>query len=123
MAYTRTTAKAKNAIRDRRYSEAIQRANLAFKKPEYIEDENGFRVRVWGDGSFDYVKDEDVRAWLVGNRVIEDLRSGLEFVRESYIRKLVAEGYLRRSGPLYWVTQKAADRFRLPPVMGCEFST
>lgn len=121
MAYTRTSQRAKNAISDRRYSEAIRRANLAFRRPTYIEDENGFRIRVWGDGSFDYVKDEDVRAWLLGNRVIEDLRSGLEFVRETYIRKLVAEGYLRADGYFYWVTRKAAKRFNLPRVMGCEF--
>jgi hypothetical protein len=53
--------------------------------------------------------------------VIEDVRSGLEHVGQSYIKKLVAEGYLRADGYFWWITRKAAERFNLRRVMGCEF--
>jgi hypothetical protein len=119
--YARKFEKAKNAIQSDRFAGVLARANQAYKRPEYIEDQDGNRIRIWGDGMVDWVKDEDVRSWLLGLRVIEDLNSGLEFVRESYIKSMVAQGYLRKINGWYWVTRKAADRFNLPKVMGCDF--
>jgi hypothetical protein len=55
--------------------------------------------------------------------VIEDLREGLEFVREGYIQSMIVKGFLRKdpAASYYWITAKAAERFKLEPVMGCKF--
>lgn len=112
---------AKNAVNDARYGRALRLAKMAWSGPEFIEDEDGFRIRVWGDPNEDWTKDSDVRAWLVGKRAIEDLREGLEFVRESYVQSMIKQGFLKKDGPLYWITAKAAARFDLPRVMGRAF--
>jgi hypothetical protein len=121
MAYVKKTQKAKNAVNDARYLAAVKRSNIHFKKREYLEDKEGNRVRVWGDCDHDFVTDADVKTWLKGNRVIEDLRSGLEYVREGYIKMMVREDYLRYMHGYYWITQKAADRWHLEKVLGCKF--
>jgi hypothetical protein len=59
MAYTRKNEKAKNAINSRRFATAVRCANVAYQQPVFVEDEQGFRIRVWGDGMHDYVRDED----------------------------------------------------------------
>ena len=53
-----------------------------------------------------------------------DLREALEFVHEKYARGMIRDGYLRAdpvvAGRL-WVTDKAAQRWNLPKVLGCAF--
>jgi hypothetical protein len=53
--------------------------------PAYIEDADVYRIRQWGDPNEDWVRPEDVRAWLRNRRVVEehDLRSALEYIRGS----------------------------------------
>src|SRR5438046_431328 len=98
---------------------------ILFRKTEHIEDADGYRIRVWGDPNEDWVKPTDVRAWLRGKRVIEadELRSGLEYVRESYISMMIRDGYLRPdlASGFYWITEKAAERFGLERVLGKAF--
>gem|GEM_PF-6261296 len=102
-------------------------------KPVFVEAEDGQRIRVWSDCttdaagrkviSLDVVRDEDVRAWLLGNRVTS-IREGLEFVHEKYARGMIRDGFLRPDScdpHQLWITDKAAERFNLPPVMGCKF--
>ena len=64
-----------------------------------------------------------MRAWLRGKRVIEDLRTGLEYVREGYITTMIREGYLRPDlhAGFYWITAKAAEKFGLELVLGKAF--
>jgi hypothetical protein len=123
MSYVKKTQKAKNALNDGRYLAAVKRSNIHFKKREYLETNDGYRIRIWTDPNHDFVRDEDVRGWLLNTRAIEDLQTGLEFVRESYIKGLIRDGYLRQDKfhKFYWITAKAADRFKLPRVMGCKF--
>lgn len=112
---------AKNAVNDRRFGRAVRIALHAWKGPQF-EEIDGCKVRIWGDPNEDWTRDSDVRAWLLNLRAVEDLREGLEFVRESYLQSMVKQGFLKKDGPLWWVTQKAADRFNLPKVMGKEFA-
>jgi hypothetical protein len=120
--YIRKSQRACNAVSNDRYGRALRIASMAILGPQFIEDDEGNRVRVWGDGMEDWVTADDVRSWLLGNRVVE-LREGLEFVREDYVKMMVREGYLRKDarGSLYWVTEKAAWKWDLPKVMGCAF--
>ena len=123
MAYTRKFLKASNAASDERFARAFRIASRTLAGTKF-EEIDGFRVRQWGDGMEDWVTPEDVRAWLLGLRVVEDLRTGLEFVRETYIHNvLIREGYLRKDETtgLYWITKKAAQRFDLPKVLGRDF--
>jgi hypothetical protein len=121
--YVRKALRASNAAHDPRYARAIRVAMQALHGPQYEEDEEGRRIRVWGVAMEDWVTDDDVRSWLLNTRAVEDLRDGLEFVRETYIKTMVRDGYLRKDpqAAYYWVTAKAAERFKLPRVMGCEF--
>lgn len=90
-------------------------ARILFTSRQYTEDEHGNLVRVWGHPDEDWTRPEDVRAWLRGKRVIEDLASGLEHVRPGYITMLVKDGYLRPDlvADFFWITKKCADRFGL----------
>lgn len=119
--YVRKAQRACNAVSNTRYGAAIRKAMMAFHGPRFEIDADGRKIRLWGDGYEDWVTDDDVRAWLVGLRVVEDLRDGLEFVRQSYIDKMVKDDMLRKVGPHWWITRKCADRFKLPKVMGCDF--
>jgi hypothetical protein len=122
----------RNSARDldsQRYSTAIRAIS---HKPNFVEEADGQRVRIWSDAtkdksgrvvqSLDVVTDEDVRLWLLGERVVT-LRSGLEFCHQKYIAGMVREGYLRKddAADWFWVTAKAAERWSLPKVMGCKF--
>lgn len=104
------------------YARAV-RILLQSAGPQYQEDKEGRRIRIWGDPNEDWVKPSDVRQWLTGQRVVDDLRDGLEYVRESYLTTMVREGYLRKDpqAPYYWVTAKAAEKFNLPRVNGAAF--
>lgn len=106
-----------------RFDGIVSKFNLIVNKPTYIEDEDGFRIRQWGNSNYDYVRDEDVGAWLRNVRVVEDLRSGLEFVRQSYIDMMIRQDYLRwdTKHKFYWVTAKAALRYNLKKVINCDF--
>jgi len=121
--YVRKFERAANAAQSPRFAAAMRIAMQNLNGPQFIEDEDGFRIRQWGNGYEDWVRDEDVRTWLLGLRVVEDLRSGLEFCREGYIRNMVRDGYLRLdpTSGFYWVTAKAAERYNLPRVMGKDF--
>lgn len=95
-----------------------------FHRRTYVQTEDGFRVRVFGDDAYDRTSDEDVRQWLLGKRYVEDLREGLEYVRPAYVKEMVRKGWLREdpvAGGTYAVTAACSERFRLPPVMGCKF--
>ena len=121
--YIRKSQRACNAVNNERYGRAIRIATQAILGPQFIEEADGTRVRVWGNGMEDWVRAEDVRSWLLGLRVVE-LRDGLEFVREDYIKMMVREDFLRKDrnrGAFYWITRKAAEKWRLPRVMGCAF--
>lgn len=120
--YVRKHIRAK-AIDNKAFSRSLRIASKAWFGTQYEETKDGYRVRIWGDPNEDWVTKDDVRAWLTGVRVIEidNLRSGHEYVRESYIKTMITSGYLRKDGPFYWVTQKAAEYFGLPKVLGCEF--
>ncbi len=98
-------------------------ARILFNSTQYVEDEQGYRIRIWGNGNEDWVRDSDVRAWLRGKRVIEDLRTGLEYIREGYIAGMIKAGYLRPDmhAGFYWITAKAAERFGLERVLGKAF--
>ncbi len=120
--YVRKSQRASVAINNVRYSAALRIASQAWNGTQYTEDGDGFRIRVWGNGYEDWVTDDDVRNWLKGVRVIEDLRSGLEFCREGYIKNMIRDGYLRQDASgLWWVTAEAAEKFSLPKVMGRAF--
>jgi hypothetical protein len=120
--YVRKSQRACNAVNDPRFAQAARIACLAFNGPQFEEEADGQRIRIWADGNVDWVTADDVRAWLLNQRVV-DLREGLEFVREDYIKMMVREDFLRidPSRTFYWVTAKAAERWHLPKVMGCEF--
>jgi hypothetical protein len=121
---------ARRELDQARFSTAIA---ALVHKPTFVEDAEGNRVRVWSDAStdamgrqvksLDVVKDEDVRAWLLGLRVTT-IAEGLEFVHEKYARGMIRDGYLRADvldANRFWVTEKAAERWNLPKVMGCRF--
>jgi hypothetical protein len=121
--YVRKSLRSANAGSNERFARAFRIASRQISGPTFIEETDGQKVRQWGDGMEEWVTNDDVRAWLLGLRVVE-LRDGLEFVRETYIHNvLVREGYLRkdRTGSFYWITAKAAARFDLPKVLGCDF--
>lgn len=119
--YVRKSQRASNA--DARFSSAVGIAARHIQAVQFTEDEDGRRIRIWGNGYEDWVRDEDVRAWLKGKRVVEDLRDGLEYVREAYIKNMVRDGYLRfdATAGVYWITAKAAEKFNLPKVLGRAF--
>ena len=112
---------AKKAISDPRYSQAIRYALQSWNGPEFVYDEDGRKIRVWGDRFEDPTTYDDVRDWLRGQRVVEDLRDGLEFVRDTFIQRMVKEDQLRKINGMWWITKKAADKYGLEPVMGCAF--
>ena len=123
MSYVPKSARACHAVNDARYGRAIRIASQAFHGPEFVEADDGQRIRIWGDGMEDWVTPDDVRAWLKGNRVVE-LREGLEFVRENYITGTGRDQSPRKDrngGGFYWITAKAAEKCDLDRVMGCEF--
>lgn len=121
--YVRKTERAAIAARSDRYATALRLASQAWSRIKYEEDAGGRRRRIWGNGYEDYVTDDDVRAWLKGLRVVEDLDDGLEFVRPGYIQAMIQKGWLRRSSssPYYVITEACAQRFALAPVMGKAF--
>src|SRR5262249_46895902 len=87
--YVRKHIRAK-AVDNKAFSRSLRIASQAWFGTQYEETRDGYRVRIWGDPNEDWVKKEDVRAWLTGVRVIDDLREGLEFVRESYIKTMIS---------------------------------
>lgn len=110
------------APNDDRMRHAVKIANTKFQKPEYDEDpKTGQKIRKWRDT--EDVSDKDIKQWLTGNRVIEDLKDGLEYVRPQTIQKLVDDGLLKKDpkANYYWVTKEAADKFDLKPVMDKKF--
>lgn len=121
--YVRKSERACNAVNSARYAEAFRIHSQGLQGVQFTEDEDGRRIRIWGNGYEDYVTDDDVRAWLKGLRVVEDLRDGLEFVREGYIKSMVKDGHLRLDPAtgVYWITAKAAEKFKLPKVLGRAF--
>lgn len=121
--YVRKSERASNAANSPRYSAAFRIISQGLQGVQFTEDADGRRIRIWGNGYEDWVRDEDVRAWLVGLRVVEDLRDGLEYVREVYIKNMVRDGYLRfdATAGVYWITAKAAEKFDLPKVLGRAF--
>lgn len=121
--YVRKSERAANPVTSARFSAAFRIANQNLQGVQFTEDADGFRVRVWGDWKEDWVKVEDVREWLLGLRVVEDLRTGLEFCRETYIKDMVKGDYLRfdPTAGVYWITAKAAEKFDLPKVMNRAF--
>jgi hypothetical protein len=121
--YVRKAERASIASQNTRYSTALRLASQAWSGPKFEEDAEGRRIRIWGNGYEDWVRDEDVRNWLLGLRVVEDLRDGLEFCREAYIANMVKQDYLRLDPTtgFYWITAKAAERYGLPKVMGRKF--
>lgn len=124
--YVRKSERACNAVNSPRYAKAVRIANERLLGAEFEIVGNGdfeHRVRIWGNPYEDYVTDDDVRSWLLNTRVVE-LHEGLEFVREGYIKSMIRDGFLRKDevGSFYWVTQKAAKRWKLPKVLGCDFA-
>jgi len=91
---------------------AAKIANLHFQKPEYHEDEDGYRIRKWRQGEED--SKENVHHWLKGNRVV-DLKSGLEHVKHSTIQKMIADKHLKKDphANYYWVTREAQHEYKL----------
>jgi hypothetical protein len=120
---------AKRTLEGQRFSSAVR---AVMHKPKFVEEADGQRVRVWSDAttdasgriitSLDVVTDEDVRAWLLNMRVVT-LRSGLEFCHPKYIAGMIRDGFLRKddAADWFWVTDKAAQRWNLPRIMGCKF--
>jgi hypothetical protein len=120
--YIRKSERAAAAASDPRYALALQWARIKMLGPQFEFDDEGRKIRLWsGNTHIDCVTNDDVRAWLIGLRVVEDLRDGLEFVRQSYIDGMVKSDLLRKVGPHWWITRKCAERYDLPKVMGCAF--
>jgi hypothetical protein len=120
MAYVRKALRASS--NGKHFAHAMAVATAAMHGPVYQENNDGSRVRVWRDGAVEPVTKDDVRSWLLNLRVV-DTQEGLEFVRASYIKLMIQIGELRRDArhSYYWITEKAAKRYDLPEVMGCEF--
>lgn len=120
----RATLAKRNACREldqARFSVAVRALH---HRREFIEREDGFRERVFGNGYEDWTTDDDVRQWFGGLRYVEDLRSGLEFCRLEYIRSMVRKGWLVEDAlakGTFAITAACAERFKLPRVMGCAF--
>lgn len=121
--YVRKFERAANASQSPRFAQAMRIAMQALNGPQFIEDEDGRRIRLWGNGYEDWVRPDDVRAWLLGLRVVEDLRDGLEFCRQGFIEKMVKDGHLRRdrTSGFYWITAACAEKYDLPKVLGKDF--
>ena len=54
--YVRKFEKAKNAAYDPRFGRALRIAHQAWIGPQFEEDAEGFRIRVWGDPNEDWVR-------------------------------------------------------------------
>ena len=87
---------------------------------QYTTDNQGRRIRVWTRDR--WCGPEDVRDWLLGNRAV-DPSNALEHVSAAVLRFLIDGGYIRkdRAAPYYWITAKAAKKYRLRAVLGCVF--
>ena len=111
MARIASSLSAKTAATTGRYAEALAIFNA---RPTFVEDADGYRIRVWSDQ--DISSNDNVTRWLKGVKVVEDLREGLEYVKQSTIDRLIKEGSLRKVGLFYWVTADAAVKYSLPRI-------
>ena len=90
-------------------------------EPVYETDETtGQRTRMFT--AENYCSADDVRHWLLKNRVVE-IEGALEYVSKGVLRWLIKEGYLSADpeAAFFWVTVSAAAKYDLPRVLGCEF--
>lgn len=114
--------------RSRSYEERTKQGSVAgsllargYQGRTFNTDSKGRKVRVFT--ADDWCRPEDVREWLLNNRVVE-LDDALEYISQAVLRFLLKEDLLRQdstSSHFYWVTAKAAAKYELRKVIGCEF--
>jgi hypothetical protein len=84
-------------------------------KPEFVEDEDGHRMRVWKTEELSSYSHQDIADALRGRHIVEreDL---LETIPPSAIKYAVTKQWLRRDerGGWFYVTDKAVFELRLP---------
>lgn len=96
-----------------RLEQIAARAYTAF---QYREDSKGRKVRVFTkDAPLSW---DEVRQFYLNRRVVDD-EEALETIGYNGLRAQLASGNLVRHGAFYWITKKAATRYKLPlPVVG-----
>lgn len=107
-----------------RIEQAAARAvSAALEAPQYREDSRGNKVRVFSkDAPLSW---DEVRHFYLNRRVVDE-EEALEAIGYNGFRTQVQSGNLVKSGAFYWVTKKAAARYKLPlPVVStgavCQF--
>lgn len=98
--------------------------NAATEEPQYRTDVQGRTVRVFTKEN--PLSWEDVRHFYMNRRVVEEDEC-LEAIGYNGFRTQVASGNIRKMSGFYWVTKKAATRYKLPrPVVAngavCDFA-
>jgi hypothetical protein len=90
-------------------------ARAVNERPEFVEDDDGHRVRVWKEEELKRYTNDDIKTALRLRRAAEreDL---LEFIPERAIGYCVTKGWLFRdvTSGIFWVTRKAAAELDLP---------
>ncbi len=106
---------------DRRIAKAYNGAYTNFLGDKLrIDKKTGRKIRVFTREH--WCGPEEVRRWLLDTRIV-DIEDALEHVSEGVLRWLIRDGYLRKdpAAGYFWITRKAADKYDLPPVLGCAF--
>ncbi len=122
----RTVRRRKSYADRTRYDRRIAKAyNGAFSnvlgQNFRIDEKTGRKIRVFTREH--WCGSEAVRRWLLNNRVVE-IDDALEHISDGVLRWLIRDGYLRADGNgagYFWITRKAAEKYDLPPVLGCAF--
>ena len=122
----RTVRRRKSYADRTRYDRRIAKAyNGAFSNllghDFRIDQKTGRKIRIFTREH--WCGPEDVRRWLLNNRVIE-IDDALEHISDGVLRWLIRDGYLRAHGNgagYFWITRKAAEKYDLPPVLGRAF--
>lgn len=107
-----------------RIEQAAARAYAAtIEGPKFREDKRGNKVRIFcKDAPLSW---HEVRSFYLNRRVCDE-EEALEAIGYNGLRTQLQSGNLVKHGTFYWVTKKAATRYKLPlPVVGngavCQF--
>lgn len=122
----RTVRRRKSYADRTRYDRRIAKAyNGAFSNvlghDFRIDEKTGRKIRIFTRDH--WCGPEEVRRWLLNNRTVE-IEDALEHISDGVLRWLIRDGYLRADGNgagYFWITRKAAEKYDLPPVLGCAF--
>lgn len=108
-------------------SSRAARITLKAVNAEFIYTEDGVLQRVWKPEEMQSYKNEDIRKWLLGNRVVE-ADTALQYVPPSAVKYAITKGWIRKDlqgRPFFWITKAAAIDLGLPkPVVSgvtCDF--